>query len=371
MNNQTKDEKIQGYIDTVNQKIVKGWCFNANQKQKPVEASLFVNDQLIGVSDASYHRPGILSKGIHPTGNCEFRFFMNEYDALKQGDVISVKAGDIDKELTNSPWVFEKEDTKQVLIVGLAKSGTSILTYQVAEAIDKNCKIYFEPNGAKGLSDIDLHLKVSQTKQVVTKCLFPWHDKENKLKEISSLYDKNIWIIRDPRDNMISNFLYSWNKASGHPIEKFENALGKTKSKEESPNAMPFYELYSTLADPKRFVSSLYGAIQAQFKKLEDNFYILKYEDLMDGKTEGLNEYLGFEINRAVQVPEKLNRVVRSKKYGNWRSWFTEEDVKFFRPLLEPYLEYFQYNSNDWELENVESLPSEKGSEYMENLYVN
>ncbi len=356
---------IKGFIDTANESLIKGWAFEEGI-ESPIIVKVYIDDVLISHNLADIHRPGILQKGLHPTGNCEFQMIPPE-NLLKENSIIRVYAGENNKELNNSPWVCEN---LRVLIVGLAKSGTSILTYRIAEAIPDS-KIFFEPNGAKGFNNLDLHLKICENNKAVTKCLFPWHDKQDKenIKKISRLYEKKIWIIRDPRDNIISNYLYMWNTSYNAPKEKFEAALKMTQEKEKNPTSIPFYQLFKTLNDPGLFVTKQYDAILRQVVEMQSEWHILKYEDLVSGNLEALNNYLGLEVNTTATVPENLNRVVRSKKSGNWREWFTEEDIKFYKPIMEKYLDFFNYDADDWVLSAQPELSSEKGSEYMNKLH--
>ena len=100
----------------------------------------------------------------------------------------------------------------RVLIAGLAKSGTTILTYRVASCYDKP-KVFFEPGKAKSLHDISIHREIINLPReiVITKSLFsPQHP--SSANQIGDLYDKKIWIYRDPRDWIISRFFYQWRK---------------------------------------------------------------------------------------------------------------------------------------------------------------
>ena len=357
---------IKGFIDTVNDALIRGWVFEEGV-EAPVSVKIYIDGELI-TSDAvaNFHRPGILQKGMHPTGNCEFQVIPPK-NVLKKNSIVRVFAGEENLELKKSPWVYDAEGHR-VLIVGLAKSGTSILTYRIAEAIEGS-KVFFEPNGAKGLNDVRLHLSICNHEKAVTKCLFPWHDELENFERISRLYEKKIWIIRDPRDNIISNYLYMWNPSYNAPREKFDAALKMTQEKENNPASIPFHKLFETLGDPYKFVTRQYDAILRQVGKIKDEWHILKYEDLVSENLAELNGYLGVEVSTNAKVPEKLNRVVRSKKSGNWRDWFTEEDIAFYKPIIDKYLEFFNYDINDWELNNLSQLPSEKGSEYMNTLY--
>ncbi len=92
---------------------------------------------------------------------------------------------------------------------------------------------------------------------------------------------------------------------------------------------------------------------------------IIKYEDFIDNKVTNLNSYLGFPVRIEASVPDKFERVTRSKSYDNWRRWFTTNDVTCFKPEMEESLQQLGYDADDWRLNGLDSLPAIEGSEYM------
>jgi hypothetical protein len=63
-------------------------------------------------------------------------------------------------------------------------------------------------------------------------------------------------------------------------------------------------------------------------------------------------------------VPAPHDHVTRSKRHGQWRHWFTPEDVASFRPLMEPYLRQYGY-STDWTLAPDPVIRPDEASEYV------
>ncbi len=102
---------------------------------------------------------------------------------------------------------------------------------------------------------------------------------------------------------------------------------------------------------------------------ISNDWLIYKYEDLVDDNFVTLNKYLDTKIDSKIEVPKELNRLTRSKAYGNWRDWFTQEDVEFYKPLYDDYIQLMNYDTNDWKLNENPVLPPELGSEYMEKLF--
>jgi hypothetical protein len=89
--------------------------------------------------------------------------------------------------------------------------------------------------------DIGLHLKICKNNKVVTKRLSPWHDKQNKyiLKAYKKLYEKKIWITRNPRDNIVRNYLFMWNNSYNAPKEKFRSSAENDAKKRKQPYKHP------------------------------------------------------------------------------------------------------------------------------------
>jgi hypothetical protein len=77
---------------------------------------------------------------------------------------------------------------------------------------------------------------------------------------------------------------------------------------------------------------------------------------------------LGIPLTGKAQVPKNLERVERTKKYGEWRNWFTPEDVARFQPVLTPYLKRYGYDFDDWRLSDAPIIRSEHCSRYFTSL---
>jgi len=269
-----------------------------------------------------------------------------------------------------------KNHHHKILVIGMAKSGTSALTYKIAGAFTEN-ELVFEPGGANGLNDFNLHREIcSNAKKnlIVKNICYP--GTPNIIQEIASLYSKVVWIVRDPRDRMISAFLYQWNGSHNPNPEQFERGLKLIKQKETNPESIAFYQLLRSLYNfnPFGFIISQSKLQQAHLSDIRlnnSNTFVFKYEDMIDNNFEKLEEYLGFKVKFSAGVPDELSRVVRTKAYGNWRNWFTNEDTIFFRALYFESLYKLGYDPNDWKLNNPQIISPEEGSEYMKRIFNN
>ena len=271
--------------------------------------------------------------------------------------------------LTKKPRQAAPHPTKgtRILVMGLAKSGTSILMFRIAGGLEPR-REYFEPRGQRGQIDLPFHQEICQwTGNVITKIVFQPH-LPHALDEIFPLYDRIVWIIRDPRDQLISSFFYSWFKGHNPNPRKFQQALACAREKEAAPATVPFHTLSPLCANKKRF-RRIYDALLAFLKKHHERLFIIRYEDFIDGNLDELETYLGFPLDQEAQVRRFVRRVSRSRASGNWRRWFTPEDVEFYQPKINPYLAALGYAPNDWALQPVDSLPAKEGSEYMKRMF--
>jgi len=300
------------------------------------------------------------------------------FNYLKSGNDILIKTRHALKNRLNisNKYSTEKTGTK-VLIYGRVKTGTTILTYQIANSLGNSTKIIFEPKSRNKDNE--------NSGDVVTKCLYGNPEKTTGVNTSTEAiknyqdYEKKIWIARDPRDQVISDILYRWYKGHNPSKNGFEMALEAVKSKERDSRSIPSYKIdqiqtsarVTHLNELKNRHMTINNSICKMLKIMDNTWFIFKYEDLVDNNFTGLNEYLGFSIDDEAEVPEKFNRVRRSKTYGNWRDWFTEEDVEFYKPLFNEYMQLMNYDTDDWELNDKPVLSPALGSIYMEKIYYN
>jgi hypothetical protein len=96
---------------------------------------------------------------------------------------------------------------------------------------------------------------------------------------------------------------------------------------------------------------------------------LYEHEDLVEGRYQGLERFLGFPISGKADVPKFAEqRVVRTKGLSDWRNWMTESDAEFFRPLLDPVLEKYGYDSHDWNMNRDPVIAPAHCSEYFLRL---
>ncbi len=93
----------KGCLDEVNADFCSGWAFYQKQPNRIANVQIYINEMLRYSVKAKLMRGSVKDIGIHPTGECGFKFYWPQEAKPKQGDVISVKVeGDI-QQLHGSP----------------------------------------------------------------------------------------------------------------------------------------------------------------------------------------------------------------------------------------------------------------------------
>jgi len=244
------------------------------------------------------------------------------------------------------------------LITGVGKSGSTALYYLILNALPSETVTLFEPENSK------LILSENTPSPALVKSFIPYSDN-------FSFFEKKILLVRDPRDNLISLLLYKPYNIIGKffPGEK-EKAVQLIRSfiddierKESGQHNISVFSLAEKLdVSPEKRM----GLIIDYLHRNPDVF-VMKYEDLIDKNLMPLEDYLNVKLNGNLEIPSKFQRVVRSKKYDNWRSWFTPEDIDYYKPLMSRFMEIFGYKC-EWELEHKPKLDPEIGSLYIRKI---
>jgi hypothetical protein len=208
-------------------------------------------------------------------------------------------------------------------------------------------------------------------------------DFELFLKHLSEVnYDRKIWMARDPRDIAVSQMLFRWHKGHRGRRKQYREHLRLVQRKEQNPLSIPFHVLYEYTGHAKWPMStkevvekerSKYRATLNFVNDLGNTWFIYKYEDMIEKNFDHLNRYLGFEIKANAEIPATTKKIkaARQKTYGEWRNWFTQEDIELFKPAYLPYLELIGYDCNDWTPNPNPVIDPEVSSLYIQNLMRN
>jgi len=256
----------------------------------------------------------------------------------------------------------------KIVVTGWPKSGTTALFYLIKTSMPPSTVTYFEPQSYDPQ-------KEPRESPILVKYLLP--DKPGDPLNPDTAFehfDKKIFIARDRRDQFISGLLYR--AAYQHFFDKSEDMIKEfvcmLEKKESDPSSMSVISLYEFAfrgsgGSPAARIKGG-GRCSIDFCKNHKDYFAFKYEDLVDGQLEKLENHLGFSLAVDINVDPTVQRVVRTRQYGNWRNWFTVEDVHFFRPLVKEYFEYFGYDQNDWEISFSPKIPPEHCSLYVKRV---
>jgi hypothetical protein len=266
----------------------------------------------------------------------------------------------------------------QILIAGMAKTGTTALFFKISNSLTSceeaasKTKLLFEPTTYSGpdnervLAKIIIQEKTSLTIWGENSC-FRWVN-FNDFKK----FNKKILLLRDPRDRLISTLLYS---AQG-PVfrsntENIDFFLGLLEKKERDPGSVSLLELIAARLRSRNhslqtWKNSLSGNLEyfLEFRRKQNDFFYYKYEDFVQGKTEALEGFLGFPLSGDAVVVKALDRVVRTKKSGDWQNWFLDEDICFFKPVFQAFMHELGYEGS-WSLPDRQIILPSHSSEYV------
>ena len=172
--------------------------------------------------------------------------------------------------------------------------------------------------------------------------------------------------MRDGRDTIVSRYFTMVNQESQSLMKKdFINYTGKTPTKENIKSLLPLYikfliSYHKSTIDYKSHVN----------KAINNNFFILKYEDLHKETSQSLKKSVQYltpaikidelRIDEAVEYWSLEASIKRQKKdtgffrkgggqTGDWRNYFTLESAKVYNEYAGDILVELGYEkSKDW-----------------------
>ncbi len=256
----------------------------------------------------------------------------------------------------------------RIIVAGLSKSGTTALFFKVKRSLAETSISLFEPK--EPTADF-------QAPNVIVKMLIDRARDYSVQMDAFSGYDKKVLIVRDPRDQLVSSFLYNIR----HSVickedRKLEIFLDKLKEKERDPQSVSLIQLFSLLTelegnafDPTSLLNQiqLLGKVGLGFANQHPDYFLISYEDFIAGNISALEKYMGFPLYAQANVTPDLKRVERTKGSGSWRHWFTPIDIAFFREAMHPFMQRFGYE-NDWQLAPQPVILPEHSSLYVRSL---
>lgn len=255
----------------------------------------------------------------------------------------------------------------KVVILGAAKSGTTGLFFKIRNSLPGNTRCLFEPDDYQYVP-----APGDDSRPVLVKVLFG--DPSRFDYRSFEKFDKKIFILRDPRDRVISEMLF-WVCESNlwRNSAKFSGYLDMLRQKEQDPACLSVIDLVKagrSLSDPHFSWTEWTEKIKRRLKWTEDfirnnpQYFLLKYEDFVRAKLSELENYLGFALRGDAVVKGWADIVVRTKASGDWRNWFTKEDVDYYLPIMESFLRKFNY-PGEWRIAPDPKIDAEDCTNYI------
>jgi hypothetical protein len=266
----------------------------------------------------------------------------------------------------------------RIVVYGLAKTGTSVLFYKIRNSLPGAIAL-FEPVSRGPLVRLRVAAKTALTGRrhphTLAKVLL-FGPRQVRLGDFAG-FDKQILIVRDPRDRLVSALLYSIFDSRFVTCEKqVREFVALLRRKEADPASIPlmavierFWALDGRVTTREDWARNDAGKVvegAIAFHRRHPHLHVVYYEDMVEGRLDALASYLGFPLQGAGEVDASVNRVARTRTHGGWRDWWTPEDVAVIGPVLQPYLDRY-YPAADWRLATPRLEP-EHGSGYVARL---
>ena len=257
--------------------------------------------------------------------------------------------------------------SKSILIVSLARCGSSAIYEWVKKNLSKDCIGFFEPTSDIFVTEVLPILE--QNTDICTKVILRPYLAFKKKRE--DQFDQVVGLVRDPRDNLISRLLFRMVSPDFVANGKvYQDLLPLFEKKVAAPDSISVCELFKRMEQTGLMEPMIENRVQENLELFMDwhsnckKCTIYKYEEFIKGHFEKISSILG-TFPSSSNGDEVVNpSIKRSAKSGEWRQWFTPSDIDFFRPRFIKYMNNYGYD-DDWNLEEKQSISYETSIEYI------
>jgi hypothetical protein len=190
-------------------------------------------------------------------------------------------------------------------------------------------------------------------------------------------FDKALYLLRDPRDWMISGVLFLTQEYQPFLLNEHavSDLMGLLRRKEAAPASVPLLDILSAVLAPSGmtaeawlppFLADYYERL-FRFENSLESHLCWRYEDFVANRNRSVERHLGFRLDGDANAAGRFDHVARAKRSGDWRHWLTEADVAFLRPLLTPYIRRHGYPPS-WSLSARQQIDTAHASGYVERV---
>lgn len=254
----------------------------------------------------------------------------------------------------------------KVCIISMPKSGSTALYKSIKEAMPAETKVIYEPRTVEEIR----YLTKDDVSDSLTKIMIHEID---KCEYQENYFDKNIVLIRDPRDVFISYLLYSFDSRTRGLSESELNSIKEVfKQKEKNPRDVSIVDLLSTFKDkqnPTEFKNRFKNVLAkiTYFVNSLKQPFTFRFADYVDGNLEELSNYLGYQVEKKDELQGWVSQIKRKGTKGDWRNWFTPVDVDFFQDIFTFFIDQFGFEQ-EWTLAEKPLIEPAHCSEYIQRL---
>ena len=366
---------LQFHVDECNRSDISGWAFDDAQPQVKLEIDVRIDGESVATVRAGSMRSDLREAG-KGDGAIAFRASIPPR-SRGSGRIIELFRVD-SRERFFSKSLLEN----RILVIGKAKTGTTIISKTIQAALGENTCFVMEPKHLAPFQDPAQGRKWRQH-GVVAKILFEqWNGREHLrdaivCSELPNVFDKVVAIIRDPRDELISRMMYwtfplimTHGKSEAQALAWIE----ELRKKERDPDSISLKKLLAVQAEC--FDLSKSSAVQTTTEvghhyadfldRHKDKIHILRYEDFIGSKRQDLEQYLGLPLTQDAELGH-LSYTKRSGASGGWRELALPSDISWLQSALSPLMTRLGYE-NDWVLTPRAKLKSRYYTSYVESL---
>jgi hypothetical protein len=258
----------------------------------------------------------------------------------------------------------------KIVIFGQYKSGMTGLFSKIKSSLPSSTRTIHEAEAYRPR-------RADSRRWVLAKVILGAPEVSNVRYETFLGFDKKLYLIRDPRDWLVSGTLFLVQQLPSvySDAAHLTKVMTLLREKEQAPAKITIGTLLSTILqkEPDRSLRQTTAWMSRQlgwtmeFETLLRSYQRVRYEDFVDERLTDVEEYLGVPLLGDATVPSAYSHVPRTRSYGNWHDWFTPADVEMFRPIFEPYIRFYDY-STDWSLAKSPEIRSDFCSGYVERV---